>query len=1072
MAIAEVEPTEGAAPQAESFDSIASLQGMSLGTKAALWAAAIAAVPLLAVGALGAYSSGQSVSNQVGEAQLARTELLAERLSQFLVARSNEIATVSQNPIFIDPELWAVSDTTQKKAVLDAFQKTLGFADSIVFFDPSGAPLFQSDSDVPFTEASYADRAYFRAARDERRVTMNGPGLNSKGLLRVEFAAPVVQTNGTLVGVVRVLVPGARMEELFGTYEANGDAWSLIDSQANVFAGSIEARLNQPARDLLPDVEQLLTTGASTKGVFPNSLVPGTKSLVSFAPLDVPASLSDQPLGAAIETRTAQSLNASRNLGWFAFGGALLAATGVGALATALARSAIRPILDATNAVSRIGAGDLTVRLPEDRDDELGILSRNINDMATRLDVLVSDRDRAAEQSRLLADITAARAFSEEQYEPIFNRALAEARRLLQCDRMVIYRFNDDFSGFIANESVAAGYPQAMGDTIEDACIPEVLLSAYREGRIQPTDDVFNAGFHPDHLGLMARLRIKSNLVAPLVDRGQLYGLLVAHHCVSVHHWQESEIDFMRQLALQLGALLERVTFLNQLDDDAERARLLRDLTLETAQVESAESLLANLPVDKVRQGIQSDRVIVYQFDERWQGTIIAESVAPGWPISLGAQITDPCFADDYVEKYQQGRVQSTPDIYQAGLTECHLQQLEPFAVRANLVVPILQGGKLLGLLIAHQCSSTRDWTQEDIDFFAQVATQLSFSLDRAALLESQRFSQEELQRRALELLMEVDPIGQGDLTIRATVTEDEIGTIADAYNSTVGSLRSIVEQVQSAARQMTATTGTNEASVRDLSQEAVRQTEEVTLALNRIEAMTQSMREVATSAERAEAAVQQATAMVQEGDRAMNRTVEGILGIRDTVSEASKKVKRLGDSMQRVSKVVKLIGSFAAQTNLLALNASMEAARAGEEGRGFAVVANQVRDLARQSADATSEISKIVAEIQAETSEVSIAMESGTQQVTSGTRIVSEARQSLTQIAEASTAISELVARIAQATDAQSRDSELVTQTMTDVAAIAAKTSSSASQVSDSFGELLAVAQSLQANVSQFKVE
>jgi methyl-accepting chemotaxis protein PixJ len=168
---------------------------------------------------------------------------------------------------------------------------------------------------------------------------------------------------------------------------------------------------------------------------------------------------------------------------------------------------------------------------------------------------------------------------------------------------------------------------------------------------------------------------------------------------------------------------------------------------------------------------------------------------------------------------------------------------------------------------------------------------------------------------------------------------------------------------------------------------------------------------------------------------------------------------------------VVNLIDTFADKTNLLALNAAIEAANAGEQGRGFAVVAAQVRALARQSAAATAEIATLVAEIQAGTNEVVAAMEAGTEQVVTGTKLVDETRSNLNKITAASTQISALVEAIAQATVTQSQTSVAVTQTITDVAAIANKNSTEATMVSASFEELLAVAQQLQASVGQFKV-
>jgi methyl-accepting chemotaxis protein PixJ len=202
-----------------------------------------------------------------------------------------------------------------------------------------------------------------------------------------------------------------------------------------------------------------------------------------------------------------------------------------------------------------------------------------------------------------------------------------------------------------------------------------------------------------------------------------------------------------------------------------------------------------------------------------------------------------------------------------------------------------------------------------------------------------------------------------------------------------------------------------------------------------------------------------------------MNRTVDGMMAIRQTVAETSKKVKRLGESSQKISKVVNLISTFADQTNLLALNASIEAAHAGEQGRGFAVVADEVRTLARQSAEATAEIESLVKDIQTETNEVVAAMEAGTEQVVTGTVLVHETRQNLLKITEVSQQISGLVAAIASAAAVQSQTSQVVTATMTDVAAIADRTSNEATVVSAAFKELSMLAQELQTSASKFKV-
>lgn len=337
--------------------------------------------------------------------------------------------------------------------------------------------------------------------------------------------------------------------------------------------------------------------------------------------------------------------------------------------------------------------------------------------------------------------------------------------------------------------------------------------------------------------------------------------------------------------------------------------------------------------------------------------------------------------------------------------------------------------------------------------------------------IQEQRQAKEFLQQRALELLIEVDPISRGDLTIRAKVTEDEIGTIADSYNSTIRNLRKLVLEVQKASQSVSQTVTENEQTVQSVSIGANQQLQAITDTLERIHTLTESIEGVEIFAAQAKEQVDYANQALIQGDAAMNSTVAGFMAIRDTVSETAEKVKLLGEASQKISKVVKLISGFAAQTNMLALNASIEAARAGEEGQGFSVVANEVRALAQRSAKATTEIRQLIEEIQAQTNELIQAMEIGTTQVNDGSQLVEESRQKLTDISSSSQSVNQLVEEIARSAAIQAQTSEEVSHTIQNVALIASNNSHQTESLNEAFSELLKVAQELQVSVSQFKV-
>ncbi|HEY9727075.1 MAG TPA: methyl-accepting chemotaxis protein, partial [Chroococcales cyanobacterium] len=539
------------------------------------------------------------------------------------------------------------------------------------------------------------------------------------------------------------------------------------------------------------------------------------------------------------------------------------------------------------------------------------------------------------------------------------------------------------------------------------------------------------------------------------------------------------------ELAIRVGLCLDRVNFLSQKETETQRAFALNDISSRIRDALTVEDIY-EAAITGIRENLKTDRAVVYLFDENWQGSIVAESVGSGWPRALGADIDDPCFADRYVDKYKQGRVKATENIYEAGLTECYMRQLEPFKVKANLVAPILAYNNLHGLLVTHQCSGPRAWQEAEINFFKQVATQVGLALDRVnflaqieqsrqkaeTLAQDQRQQKETLQQQLLELLSDVEGAAQGDLTVRADVTAGEIGTVADFFNAVIESLRGIVTQVKQAATQVNDSLGENEGAIRQLSLEALKQAEETTRALDSVEKMTRSIQDVAESARQAANVARTASTTAEAGGVAIDRSVQNIFTLRETVSQTAKKVKRLGESSQKISKVASLINQIALQTNLLAINAGIEAARAGENGQGFAVVAEEVGELAARSADATKEIEHIVDSIQQETAEVVEAMELGTAQVVEGTHLVEEAKLSLSQILEVSRQIDALVQSISTATVSQAETSQAVTELMKEMAKVSERTASSTRQVSGSLQETVGIAQELQASVGTFKVD
>jgi len=1063
-------------------------QNLRLTQKATALAIALGTLPVLLIGATAYQFANQSITEQTSQDKIARVIGVEDKVKRFMRERFGDIQFLAELPILTTLSQKDTTPLKARQAQLDRFLAThKNVYDLISVVDLQGNVLVQTSGLEPIP--NQRDRDYFKEVlRTNQPIISDAivPAVSkTPDRLTLHFAAPVKDSvTGKTIAVVRARMSVAVIEELLANFATDGDEFYLIDSSSRkIFLSKEKNEENKDALAVFPPLAQLRATSKPSTLVITDQ-IDKVKDLFAYTKFGKLEGLPDLGWEAAIATPTDIAFAPQRQLLLIVTLGTALAALLVSAIAVYLAKFATRPILTVSEAVEKLGQGELYTRVAVDGEDELAELGANINLMASRLETLLWAQAAETEQAGLFGDIAVSNARTEKDLEDVFEKAVQGALRILEADRVVIYRLHPDGGGFISTEAVVPVWPRALGAKIEDPCIGKELIEEYRQGRVVPTNNVYEAGFHPDHLRLMERLQIKANLVTPILKDGHLFGLLIAHHCSNPHIWQQSEINFLKELAIRVGLSLDRVSFLEQKEIETQRAQHLNEMTYHIRDSLTVEEIY-QIAIAGVRETLKTDRAVVYLFDEKWQGTIVAESVGMGWPKALGANIADPCFADKYVDKYLQGRVKAVENIYAAGLSNCYMGQLEPFKVKANLVAPILAYNKLHGLLVTHQCSSTRAWQEAEITFFKQVATQVGLALDRVDFLtqieqarqqaesvaQVQRQQKETLQQQLLELLSDVEGAAQGDLTVRADVTTGEIGTVADFFNAVIESLREIVTKVKTAATQVNTSLGENEGAIRQLSEEALKQAEDTTRTLDSVQEMAHSIQQVAENARQAAVVARMASTTAEAGGIAMDRSVQNIFTLRETVSHTAKKVKRLGESSQKISKVASLIDQIALQTNLLAINAGIEAARAGEEGQGFAVVAEEVGELAARSAAATREIEQIVENIQKETAEVVEAMELGTAQVVEGTNLVEDAKQSLSKILDVSRQIDALVQSISSATVSQAETSQAVSELMKEIALVSERTSNSTRKVSGSLQETVGIAQELQASVGTFKI-
>ena len=326
-------------------------------------------------------------------------------------------------------------------------------------------------------------------------------------------------------------------------------------------------------------------------------------------------------------------------------------------------------------------------------------------------------------------------------------------------------------------------------------------------------------------------------------------------------------------------------------------------------------------------------------------------------------------------------------------------------------------------------------------------------------------------QGAILRLMNEMGDLADGDLTVRATVSEDITGAIADSVNYTVEELAVLVRRINDAAVRVTSASNAAQSTSNDLLAATQVQSAEIRSANAAVLEMANSMKTVSSSALESARVANASLEAAQKGAAAVSNSISGMNEIRTQIQETSKRIKRLGESSQEIGEIVELISDITEQTNVLALNAAIQAASAGEAGRGFSVVAEEVQRLAERSGEATKQIAAIVKTIQTDTHDAVAAMEHSTQGVVEGAKLSDAAGQALNEISSVSQDLARLIQAISSDTQAQADIATKVADSMQDILRITGQTTTSTQETAVSIGELTELAVELKGSVSGFKV-
>ncbi len=357
-------------------------------------------------------------------------------------------------------------------------------------------------------------------------------------------------------------------------------------------------------------------------------------------------------------------------------------------------------------------------------------------------------------------------------------------------------------------------------------------------------------------------------------------------------------------------------------------------------------------------------------------------------------------------------------------------------------------------------------------DEFAEIARVFNETTERIKGYIKTDAQRQKTEENVINFLEVVSEAADGDLTLRAPVTEDAFGSIADAYNLMIESLADLLADTTVNAQEVGEESRHLLAIFQKMKEGADDQLQHVTDATDAAEGTAEAAGQVAEKVALANLAAEKVDEATSLGNEKVNRSIEGMQLIRVTVQVINKKMKSLSERMLEIGTISQLISDVATRTTILAMNASIEASRAGEQGRGFLVISDEIKRLADEASEATRQIGGIVKAIQAEANDVTEALEEETSTVEEQTRIAQDTGEALAAINQATNESKQVVTEIHKLSQDQQQIADGMVATIRNMAEITAGTSSLITEASQISEGLHGLSESLLQSLAQFRLQ
>jgi PAS domain S-box-containing protein len=338
--------------------------------------------------------------------------------------------------------------------------------------------------------------------------------------------------------------------------------------------------------------------------------------------------------------------------------------------------------------------------------------------------------------------------------DTILHRTVTGVRQFLDCDRVLIYRFEPDWSGKIVVESVVRDVGSVLGQNIKDHCFSQYYIELYKRGRVQVVEDIYAARLSPCHRELLASFDVRANLVVPIIGEQDLWGLLIAQNCQETREWLGSEVDLLKQLATQVGIAAQQAELHQQVQRlNAHLESQVQQRTIELQQSYNFEALVRRI-TEKIRDTLDETHVLQTAAAELVQVLKVeCCKIELYSPCHTSATIVYEYAANQPLCKGITRQIANFPEIYQ------HLLQKQPLqfgeiiptwnptsALVTRLACPIFDDQGIIGNLWLIK-PKQEAFDELEIRLVQNVANQCAIAIRQARLYEASQAQVRELEK-------------------------------------------------------------------------------------------------------------------------------------------------------------------------------------------------------------------------------------------------------------------------------------------------------------------------------------